>query len=464
MVNKKVCIIGSGIGGLAVGALLTKKGYKVTVFEKESDIGGRAFTLNGSNIKIEDYKNLLSRHNMNIAFSEPDLETIFKKKMLENYNLDLGFHIIGGGITTTLNDMLSEINENQEFIDSYIGFIENGEYNFPFISRFDKIKIAPNIIRLLFANERKMKELDKTSITDTIKQYGKGKMKLILEVFSRSITTINNLDKISSGEMLRAQKNLYRGSKPVAYPKGGLKSIYEKFANYIEENGGEIKLNANIDKIIIKDEKAIGVEIKYNKYLCDIVISNILVQNIFNIADENQFPKDYVNYIKSLRGTGSLCAYYSLNEIPNDLIGKAFHFIERDTGLDGNDVVGMIDFMITSKEADMSPKERLIVQSYVICTPAEAKNPGVLRKLRKILDENLEVLIPNFKSQLNWAVYPTIWHLDGVAKTIEKDKPEITSPVKNLYLVGDCVKAPGIGFNCALNSANTLNKIITENE
>ena len=92
----------------------------------------------------------------------------------------------------------------------------------------------------------------------------------------------------------------------------------------------------------------------------------------------------------------------------------------------------------------------------IICTPDEARNPSILNKLRVLLDKNLEVLIPNYKEQLKWAIYPVIWHLDGVAKTIEKDKPEISTPIKNLYLVGDCVKAPGIGFNCALNSALIL--------
>ena len=30
----------------------------------------------------------------------------------------------------------------------------------------------------------------------------------------------------------------------------------------------------------------------------------------------------------------------------------------------------------------------------------------------------------------------------------------------NLYLVGDCVKAPGIGINCAINSANILSELL----
>ena len=38
--KKKVAIIGAGIGGLTVGYELLKKGYEITVFEKEKDIGG----------------------------------------------------------------------------------------------------------------------------------------------------------------------------------------------------------------------------------------------------------------------------------------------------------------------------------------------------------------------------------------------------------------------------------------
>ena len=460
MKKKNVCIIGAGIGGLATGVLLTKKGHNVTIFEKESQIGGRAFSLEGTHIKLEDYKKLLARFHLNIAFSEPSIETIFNKKMLYGYKLDLGFHIIGGGVLSNIKSILSDIDFNQEFLESYIGFIEEDRYYYPFLSVIDKIKIAPNIIRLLLANEKTLKELDKVSISETIKKYGKGKMKLILEVFSRSITTMNDLEKISAGEMLRAQKNLYKGGKPVVYPKNGLKSIYEKFAEFIISKGGRINLNSTVEKILIKDNKAIGVKINDREQIYDLVISNIIVQDLFKIVDEKHFSKEYVNYINSLKGTGSLCAYYSLKKVPSYLIGKTYHFLERNVGIVGNDAVGMIDFMITSPKGGFSPVNEYLVQSYIICTPDEAKNILVLKKLKQLLDKNLNVLIPGYQKQLKWAIYPAIWHLDGVAKTIDKDKPEIVTSIKNLYLVGDSVKAPGIGFNCAINSAKILTEMI----
>ena len=40
--NKKVVVIGAGIGGLGTAGLFAKKGYDVTVLEKNENFGGRA--------------------------------------------------------------------------------------------------------------------------------------------------------------------------------------------------------------------------------------------------------------------------------------------------------------------------------------------------------------------------------------------------------------------------------------
>jgi len=461
MTNKKnICIIGAGIGGLTAGALLTKGAYKLTIFEKEPLIGGRALSFDPSDLTFEEYKNLLSRFHMNVPFSEPDLETIFEKNMLNGYKLDLGYHAIGGGVLSNVNSILTKLDDHIDILESYVGLIKEDGFDFPFLSKIDKLKILPNIFRLLFASEKTLRQLDSISMTETIKRYGKGKMKLILEIFSRSITTINNLDKISTGEMFRAQRNLYKGSKPVGYPKGGLSSITQKLADYIRQNGGEINLEKPVEKIVIKDNKPTGVLVEGKELSFNVVISNIPVQDLFKIADEKHFPKEYVKEIKSLLGTGSLCAYYSLKKVDSNLIGKTFHFIERNVGVEGNDAVGMIDFIATTPNAGLSPSGEYLVQSYVICTPDEARDEKTLKTLKGFLDKNLKHLIPDFRSNLNWAIYPAIWHLDGVAKTIDNIKPDIKTPVENLFIIGDCVRAPGIGINCAVNSARILEEIL----
>ena len=460
-IESDICIIGAGIGGLTAGALLTKKGYKVIIFEKERLIGGRALSFDASSFTLENYKDLLSRFKMHVPFSEPDLETIFKENMLEGYKLDLGYHAIGGGVLSNLNSILSELDDHVEILESHVGLIKDDGFDFPFLSRTDKLKILPNIFRLLFSSEKTMKQLDSVSMTETIKKYGKGKMKLILEIFSRSITTVNNLDRISTGEMFRSQRNLYRGSKPVGYPKNGLSSIHQKLADFITQNGGKIHLEKPVKKILFDGKKATGVVVEDKEYSFKIIVSNVLIQDLFNIADEKYFPKEYVKNIKSLKGTGSLCAYYSLKKIDSNLLGKTFHFIERNIGVDGDDAVGMIDFMAALPESSLAPSSDYLVQSYIICTPDEAKDKEMLNTLRELLDKNLEKLMPDFHSHLKWAIYPAVWHLDGVAKTIDNTKSDIKTPVESLYIIGDCVKAPGIGINCSLNSAKMLCDVLS---
>jgi protoporphyrinogen oxidase len=465
MINEKtrVGIIGAGIGGLSAGAMLAKKGYEITIFEKENLPGGRSISLNGNTLTLDEYKKILSRFCMSVPFSEPSLEEIFEKKLLKDYTLDLGFHSIEGGRMSDVGRVIHDVGNEVDMLGSKLGLIRENDYIYPLISTRDKLRFLPSILRLVLSGESTMKKLDKVSIAETIEKYGKGKMKLILELLPRVTTTVNDLGKISTGESFRAsQSNLRRGSSPVGYPKGGLISITNALVKSIKGNGGEILIGKKVKKIIIKEGKASGLIVDDKKYEFDIVISNILVQHLFNIVSEKHFPKEYVKELKSLEGTGSLCAYYSLNKVNPELTGKSFHFIERNVGVDGNDAVGMMDFVTAAPEANISPPGKFLIQSYIICTQREAQSNKTLKKLKKLLDKNLQHLIPDYKSDLNWAIYPVIWHLDGVAKTIINDKPKISTPIKNLYLVGDCLKAQGIGINCAVNSALILVKEIEE--
>jgi protoporphyrinogen oxidase len=458
----EICIIGAGISGLTAGALLSTKGFKVTIFEKEDLLGGRALSFDASSYDADHYLELLSQFQMNVPYSEPQLRIIFDKKMLQGYRFDLGYHAIGGGVMSNLNKVLATLDDHIETLESSVGFIKDDGYDFPFLSRLDKIRILPNILRLLFASEKTMRRLDGISMTKTIQQYGRGKMKLVLEIFSRSISTVNNLDRISTGEMFRAQRTLLRGSKPVGYPKKGLGEIHQKLAHAITARGGVIRTGTPVQQILIQGSKAVGVKVEGKEYTFDSVISTLLVQNLFSLADERHFPKEYVKMMKSLEGTGSLCAYYSLKDIDPQLLGKTFHFIERDIGVDGNDAVGMIDFMSAMPGSGVSPSSHYLVQAYIICTPKEARDRKILDKLKVALDKNLERLLPGYQSHLRWAIYPAIWHLDGVAKTTDNAKPDIQTPVENLYIIGDCVKAPGIGMNCAINSGWIIQDLLSK--
>jgi protoporphyrinogen oxidase len=449
-VKMKACVIGAGIAGLASASLMLKEGYDVDIYEKEETLGGRALTV-GNDISYEEYIHLLKRFDMYVPFAEPSIEEIFGG-LIDGYRMDLGFHLIGGGENASPLRILSSLGIEQGIVGSRIGFIGEG-VSYPYLSATDKLKMLPRILQLLFSRKETIKALESISMEDTIKKYGRGKMKLTLELFPRLITTVNDLSRVSTGETFWAQRELM-GSNPVSYPIGGLSSIAKNFALWIKNNGGNI-IHQDVREVIMKGGKAVGISAgEEGEY--DIIISSLPVQDIFSIADEENFPHDWADKINKLEGTGSVCAYYALNELDENLIEKAFVFIERDAGVEGNDAVGMIDFKMASPESGMSPPGRYLVQAYVICTPDEARNKKKVEILRGILDKYMEKAVPGYRKKMEWCIYPSIWHLDGVAKTIDNEKPSVVTPIKNFFIVGDSTNAKGVGINCAADSANLL--------
>lgn len=443
----RACVIGAGIGGLATASLLVKNGWSVDVYEKEELLGGRALSC-----KIQEgYENLLKKFEMKIVATSPDLQQIYD--LAADYKVDLGFHLIGGGKKGACVRLLKQLDIELDFVGSRLGFIGD-KIDYPILKAKDKFAILPRILQLLFTRKSKIEEMKKISMEEMIKKYGRGKLKLILELFPRLITTVNDLSRISAGETFFAQRELL-GGDPVVYPYGGLNSMAEAMAEYIEKNGGRIYLGHKVNKIIIEDGVAKGIRIKRKEKEYDVIISTLPIQHIFTMADEKEFPEEWVEYVKNLKPTGSLISYHALNKLNKNLLNKSFVFIERNVDFEGNDVVGMIDFKM-NYESGVTPRGKYLVQSYAICTPEEAKKRKKAMELKEIIEKNLKKLIPDYEKHMEWSIHAAIWHLDGVAKTIDNEKPDVTTPIKNLYIAGDCVASKGVGVNCAADSANLI--------
>jgi len=444
-VKMKACVIGAGIGGLSTASLLLQNGWEVEIYEKEKIAGGRALSC-----KLNDYEDLLQRFEMKIIATQPDFQQICD--MAKEYKIDLGFHLIGGGKRGACIKLLRQLNIKANFVGSRLGFIGD-KIDYPILKAKDKAAMLPRILQLLFTRKSKIEEMKKLSMEEMIRKYGRGKLKLVLELFPRLITTVNDLSKISAGETFFAQRELL-GGDPVVYPYGGLGNISKALAAYIKSKGGKIFFGKRIKRIIIEDGIAKGVEIEGELKEYDAIVSTLPVQHLFSIADEKEFPEEWVKYIRGLEGTGSILSYHALKNLDKNLLNKSFVFIERNVDFEGNDVVGMIDFKM-NYETGVTPKGKFIVQSYAICTPHEAKNERKAIELAEIIEKNLQKLLP-FKKHMEWSIHAAIWHLDGVAKTIDNEKPNVATPVKNLYLAGDSVASKGVGINCAADSARLV--------
>ena len=97
-----------------------------------------------------------------------------------------------------------------------------------------------------------------------------------------------------------------------AYPKYGTGSIYEKMKNRFIQNGGQIFFLSPVKKVIIKNQKAIGVELQnHDFHPADFVVSSmplsLLVQQLDNI------PKEIYHQVQQLRFRNTILVYLNVD-------------------------------------------------------------------------------------------------------------------------------------------------------
>ena len=76
-----------------------------------------------------------------------------------------------------------------------------------------------------------------------------------------------------------------------------------------------------------------------------------------------------------------------------------------------------------------------------------------MAKACRLITDYLERRYPGFGESIDWALFPTSWKLEGVAKSKTQAgtlKAPVKAPVINgLYFAGDTVKGYGVAMDCA---------------
>src|SRR5262245_39471098 len=83
-INRRIIVVGGGVGGLASAALLASEGFAVSVYEKTSDVGGRGLA-----------------------------------RGLSGYWLDSGFHSIRGADKGAASTVLKKLGKDIKFATRY---------------------------------------------------------------------------------------------------------------------------------------------------------------------------------------------------------------------------------------------------------------------------------------------------------------------------------------------------------
>jgi len=297
MKNPEVIVIGSGIGGLCCGGLLAKAGKKVLILEAHSKPGGAAHGFEKNGYKFESGPSLWSgigtwptTNPLGQVLKALNQKVELIKYQDWNVQIPEGDYTIGVGDKRFL-DQINSISGNDA--------IKEWEH---FIQVIKPIGAAANAIPLIALNQNKetifqLLRRSKTLLTHlkSFKYLGGAFGNLVDEHLKDSFLRnwvdllcflISGLskDETNAAAMATLFDDWFKPDAYLEYPKGGSESIVKALLNGIYSFGGKLQLNSKVSQIIIKRNKAIGVELKNGeKIFADHIVSNADIWNTIDL-------------------------------------------------------------------------------------------------------------------------------------------------------------------------------------
>lgn len=310
--SEHIIIIGSGFGGLATASRLLSEGYSVEIFEKRDKPGGRAYVYEKDGFTFDGGPTVITAP---FLFDE-----IFDKagKKREDYisftPCDPFYRIFNAdGDKFDYNGnhefVLSEIerwnpNDKQGYTDFIKstkaifqkGFVELADQ--PFLSLWDMIKVIPDLLRLQ----------SHRSVYNYISKFIENDFLRRVFSFHPLLVGGNPFDTTSIYAMIHYLEREWG----VHYAMGGTGAIINAFTQLIEEQGGMVHLEAEVEEILIQNGEASGIRLKNGeRYHADKIVSNADVAFTYrHMIPEEKRPTYSNGKIDRMRYSMSLFVIY----------------------------------------------------------------------------------------------------------------------------------------------------------
>jgi len=496
-------VIGAGVGGLSAAVLLAQVGMKTLLVEKDDRVGGRAMSLRGEEVRDKGadwYRRLLGGQYSYLIASEPSLDEIVDKGILDGYTLDLGYHAVsvaGEGYFAMLRDLIGGYGGRQIVINPCLtgSWIDGQFYQESPLSNMQRVddKLYAEFKRIgkkffdffgpfFNATPQQLEELDSVSLHEHLVKTGFAESKIIydyLRCFGTLFTTINDPNDISMGDMTRYALQVIMpavmkgGTVYVGgFTENGIMEWSQSIADRFVEFGGEIRLETRLSSIEVEGDTVTGVRVEGaagEEFIpARRVVFNIPIQELFEYVDDGVFPRDFTTRIKSLYGYGSLSPYIGLKglPVPEDharRLMKTPCVVPRSEGFDWD--VYMAWNIQSYIEPGCAPEGKHLFTAYLPLTEEESHNRELVMKVVRAVPDFLESVYPGFKECIEWELYPVCVKLEGVAKSVTQAgslKPDVKAPgVEGLYFAGDTARGYGVAMDCACSSGILCASAIT---
>ena len=374
----KVIVIGAGAGGLSTAILLAKKGYDVTVVEKNASFGGRGDVFSAKGFQFDMGPSW---------YLMPDIFEHFFSLVGENISDYLDLKRLDPSYKIWFEEhpkpveMTSDLERDSKIFESFEpGVMKRiniylkeaaAKYNIskqtfiykPFNSVFD------------FIDKRTIFLWTKFSVISSFHKHIASFVKhpLLRKILQYPLVFLGTSPyKAPAVYSLMNHIDFEMG---VFYPMGGMTKVFKAFYDIAKKNGVKFIFNTPVNKILVENKKAIGVSTTKGKHMADIVVSNAdyqFTEMQFLDKKYRQFSEKY--WSSRTMAPSGFILYLGIKKQFKELVHHNLFFAKQWKE--------SFEAIFKGQKLPQSP-------SYYICAPSKT-DPSVAPKGC----ENLFVLVP----------------------------------------------------------------------
>ncbi|SDM59453.1 phytoene desaturase family protein [Kriegella aquimaris] len=483
--SKKVVVIGSGFSSLSAACYLAKKGFDVSVYEKNSTVGGRArqLVIDGFTFDMGP-----SWYWMPDIFEK--FFNDFNKKASDYYELkklDPAYKIFFADNTISIGDTLEKISVEFERIetgsaDHLMRFMAKAQKNYEIA--INKVVLKPGISPFELITKDTIVNVDQffKSISSEVRR--KFKNPMLISALEFPVLFLGA--KPSNTPSFYNFMNYADFGLGTWHPKGGMYEIIKALQSLAEELGVSIYTDHSVEKINVENGKTVGIVTNGKTVAADVVLSGADYHHSETLLDKEyrQYSESY--WQKKTFAPSSLLFYIGFDK---KLRNVNHHNLFFDT-----------DFDAHAKEIYDNPQwpsDPLFYANFPSVTdksmaPANCETGFFLVPIAPGLDDTPElrkqyfdIVMKRFEEKTNQKVGNHILFKQsfcvndfveeynaykgnayGLANTLDQTaflRPKLKSKkVKNLYFTGQ-LTVPGPGVPPALISGKLVSELIAKN-
>lgn len=468
MVRKRAAVIGSGIAGSGIAALLVRTGdYEVDLYEANGIVGGR-------------------------------FATVWR----DGFRVDVGCHMIANGPRGAMGKILDLLGEPEAVrwrlvsMEDSIFFFKGTPLHFP--NEIDRIGFTEEELgRLMqfFSDtlsipESELGAWDEKSLVERLETYLQDPRARVLFGYLSSIYFVVHDDETPVGEWARCSREMMIENLSGGYPIGGTGAIPKAYVDIFERYGGRLHRACRVRRILVEKGRACGVELPDGtQRLYDLVISNAgLKPTVSTLVGREHYPETFLEKVDGYAHSLAWgVAKVALDEpVIRDTVfvlfmgGDDLHGRMED--LARGHIPERMDFMmipvISNLDPSACPEGRQLLAAGGVASLASCGTAAEREKWKQAYLRGLEEVFPGIGRHVMWMEYTSPADIDnlfgkdgcviGISQKLGQvgaHRPPLADPyVKDLYHCSADSGLHGIGGELAADSALRLYRLLSGRE